>query len=51
MKNKADEMKVMGVGVACFLDAGEKIDWIGEMKVVGQPYSKTDDHGWPCEVS
>lgn len=46
MKAKAEEMNMQGVAVAAFLDAEDTIDWIGEMKVVGQPYSKTDDHGW-----
>lgn len=46
MKKKAEEMNMKGVAVASFLDAEDTIDWIGEMKVVGHPYSKGEDHGW-----
>ncbi len=46
MKKKAENMKINGVAVACFLDAAETVDWIGEMKVVGHPYFKDADKGW-----
>ena len=29
MEKKALEMKIQGVGVACFLDEGCEVDWIG----------------------
>ena len=44
MEAKALEMKIQGVGVACFLDAGSEVDWIGEMKVVETPYNLKE--GW-----
>ncbi len=44
MEQKALEMKVQGVGVACFLDDASKVDWIGEMKVVETPYNLKE--GW-----
>ncbi len=45
MEKKALEMKVQGVGVACFLDASiSEVDWIGEMKVVETPYNLKE--GW-----
>lgn len=44
MEKKALEMKVQGVGVACFLDTKSEIDWIGEMKVVQTPYNLKE--GW-----
>ena len=40
MEQKALQMKIQGVGVACFLDTTQSdIDWIGEMKVVEAPYN------------
>lgn len=44
MEKKALEMKVQGVGVACFLDKKSEFDWIGEMKVVQTPYNLKE--GW-----
>jgi hypothetical protein len=44
MEAKALEMKIQGVGVACFLDKSSEIDWIGEMKVVETPYNLKE--GW-----
>ncbi len=44
MEKKALEMKVQGVGVACFLDSQSEVDWIGEMKVVQTPYNLKE--GW-----
>lgn len=44
MEKKALEMKVQGVGVACFLDDKSAVDWIGEMKVVQTPYNLKE--GW-----
>ncbi|MBO7415149.1 MAG: VOC family protein [Bacteroidaceae bacterium] len=44
MKAKAMEMGIEGVAVASVLGAGESIDWIGEMKVVGIPYKL--EEGW-----
>ena len=44
MEKKALEMKVQGVGVACFLDKKSQVDWIGEMKVVQTPYNLKE--GW-----
>ncbi|MBQ3027475.1 MAG: hypothetical protein IJD26_00215, partial [Lachnospiraceae bacterium] len=44
MEKKALEMKIQGVGVACFLDKSSKVDWIGEMKVVETPYNLKE--GW-----
>ncbi len=44
MEAKALEMKIQGVGVACFLDESSKFDWIGEMKVVETPYNLKE--GW-----
>lgn len=45
MEQKALQMKVQGVGVACFLDTTQsEVDWIGEMKVVETPYNFKE--GW-----
>lgn len=44
MEKKALEMKIQGVGVACFLDKDSEVDWIGEMKVVETPYNLKE--GW-----
>ena len=44
MEQKALEMNVQGVGVACFLDKESEVDWIGEMKVVQTPYNLKE--GW-----
>lgn len=45
MEQKALQMKVQGVGVACFLDTAQsEVDWIGEMKVVESPYNLKE--GW-----
>ena len=44
MEAKALEMKIQGVGVACFLDKSSAADWIGEMKVVETPYNLKE--GW-----
>ena len=44
MEAKATEMKVTGVGVACFLNKDSEVDWIGEMKVVETPYKLKE--GW-----
>ena len=44
MEAKALEMKMQGVGVACFLDKNSEVDWIGEMKVVETPYNLKE--GW-----
>lgn len=44
MKKKAEDMGITGVATASFLDAGEDIDWVGEMKVVGTPYKL--EEGW-----
>ncbi|MBR6535901.1 MAG: hypothetical protein IKT67_01760 [Lachnospiraceae bacterium] len=44
MEKKASEMKIQGVGVACFLDKNSVVDWIGEMKVVETPYNIKE--GW-----
>lgn len=45
MEQKALQMKVQGVGVACFLDTAQSdVDWIGEMKVVQTPYNLKE--GW-----
>lgn len=44
MEAKALEMKIQGVGVACFLDKSSEVDWIGEMKVVETPYNLKE--GW-----
>lgn len=44
MEAKALEMKIQGVGVACFLDIDSEVDWIGEMKVVETPYNLKE--GW-----
>ena len=44
MEAKALEMKIQGVGVACFLDKSSEVDWIGEMKVVETPYKLKE--GW-----
>lgn len=44
MEAKALEMKIHGVGVACFLDKDSEVDWIGEMKVVETPYNLKE--GW-----
>lgn len=44
MEAKALEMKIQGVGVACFLDKSSETDWIGEMKVVETPYNLKE--GW-----
>lgn len=44
MEAKALEMKIQGVGVACFLDKNSEVDWIGEMKVVETPYNLKE--GW-----
>lgn len=44
MKEKALAMKIQGVAAAAFLDAGEDVDWVGEMKVVETPYNLKD--GW-----
>ena len=45
MEQKALEMKIQGVGVACFLDtSASDVDWIGEMKVVKTPYNLKE--GW-----
>lgn len=44
MANKAKDMNVQGVAVASFLDSGNEIDWIGEMKVCGTPYKLKE--GW-----
>ena len=44
MEAKALEMKIQGVGVACFLDKDSEVDWIGEMKVVETPYNLKE--GW-----
>ena len=37
MKAKAIEMGIQGVATASFLNKGEDVDWIGEMRVVGTP--------------
>ncbi len=44
MEQKAIDMKIQGVGVACFLDKSSEVDWIGEMKVVETPYKLKE--GW-----
>lgn len=44
VEKKALEMKIQGVGVACFLDKDSEVDWIGEMKVVETPYNLKE--GW-----
>lgn len=45
MEQKALQMKIQGVGVACFLDTTQsEVDWIGEMKVVQTPYNLKE--GW-----
>lgn len=44
MKNKALEMGISGVAVASVLNKGEVSDWMGEMKVVGEPYNRKE--GW-----
>ena len=44
MEAKVLEMKIQGVGVACFLDKSSEVDWIGEMKVVETPYNLKE--GW-----
>ena len=45
MEQKALQMKIQGVGVACFLDTtSSEVDWIGEMKVVQTPYNLKE--GW-----
>ena len=44
METKALEMRIQGVGVACFLDKTSEVDWIGEMKVVETPYNLKE--GW-----
>ena len=37
MYEKAETMGIQGVAVASVLNSGEENDWIGEMKVVGEP--------------
>ena len=44
MKAKAIEMGIQGVATASVLNNGETDDWIGEMKVVGQPTNQKE--GW-----
>ncbi|MCR4598605.1 MAG: hypothetical protein K5678_06205 [Acetatifactor sp.] len=44
MKNKANAMKITGVATASVLNQNEAMDWIGEMKVVGEPYNAKE--GW-----
>lgn len=44
MEKKALAMKIQGVAVASFLDAGEEVDWVGEMRVVETPYNLKE--GW-----
>lgn len=44
MKNKAVSMGISGVATASILNNGGTTDWIGEMKVVGEPYNKKE--GW-----
>ena len=45
MERKALQMKIQGVGVACFLDTTQsEVDWIGQMKVVETPYNLKE--GW-----
>lgn len=44
MKDKAVEMGIQGVTTAAFLDAGESVDWIGEMAVVETPCNFKE--GW-----
>ena len=44
MKEKAVAMGISGVAVASVLDKGEVSDWIGEMKIVGEPYNRKE--GW-----
>ena len=41
---KAKKMGIQGVAVASFLDAGEEVDWVGEMRVVETPYNLKE--GW-----
>lgn len=45
MEQKALQMKIQGVGVACFLDTtSSEVDWVGQMKVVETPYNLKE--GW-----
>ena len=44
MKEKALSMGIQGVAAAAFLDKGETVDWIGEMKVVETPCNFKE--GW-----
>lgn len=44
MKEKAVDMGISGVAVASVLNRGEVSDWMGEMKVVGEPCNRKE--GW-----